>query len=353
MSQLLTQVYSMVDFKKELFANAYKKRIPLIVTIEIIGQCNFRCVHCYIDNNRRKDMLTYDEIVDFGNQVIQMGCLYVVLTGGEVLLHPDFEKIYLFFVKKGVCVSVFTNASLITTNIIELFRKYPPRVVESTIYGFSSDTYEAVTRLKAFERVRENILRLKQNGINILLKMFVVNENYQEFQDVQQFSKEHNIPFKYDSMIIAAGGTEEINHQISDERIIELIKKEMVTAAKFNEETYHYIIGSQNRKLYLCGGGRNSCWLKSNNYLRICNFLDNIEFDLKKYKVWEAWTMMQRTIEEKLSEFSECSNCSYRIYCDYCPAKSYAFYAKEDMELHPDIYCKVAKIRACMQRSDK
>lgn len=86
----------MIDFKKELFANAYKRRIPLTATIEIISQCNFRCVHCYIENDCRKNALTYEEIVDFGNQIIQMGCLYVVLTGGEVLLHPDFERIYMF-----------------------------------------------------------------------------------------------------------------------------------------------------------------------------------------------------------------------------------------------------------------
>lgn len=339
----------MIDFKKELFANAYEKRIPLTVTIEIIGQCNFRCVHCYIDNDERKDMLTYEDIVDFGNQIIQMGCLYVVLTGGEVLLHPDFQKIYLFFIKKGVCVSVFTNGSLITADIIELFKKYPPRVVECTMYGFCADTYEAVTRKSAFERVRKSILQLKQNKINVLLKMFVVNENYQEFQDVQQFSIEYGIPFKYDSVIIAASTAEEMKHQISDEGIVELTKRSMEKEVKYNEKTYQLIMGSYDKKLYLCGAGRSSCWLKSSNHLRICIFLDNIEFDLRIYKVREAWAMIEPYIEGKISESSECCNCYYRSYCDYCPAKSHIVYTKLDMELHPDIYCRIAKIRACMK----
>lgn len=343
----------MIDFKKELFANAYKRRLPLTVTIEIIAQCNFRCVHCYIDNDCRKDMLTFEEIVDFGNQVIQMGCLYVILTGGEVLLHPDFERIYLFFIKKGVCVSVFTNGSLITANIIKLFMQYPPRVVEITMYGFCEDTYESVTKQSVFKRVHENILQLKKNGINVLLKMFVVSENYEEFQNIQKFSAENNIPFKYDYMIIAAGNAEEIKHQISDECIIRLIKKGIVTAAKYNEQMYQFIMGSHDRKLYLCGAGRNSCWLKSNNRLRICNFLDNIDFDLKKYKVREAWTKMQPYIERRLSESSECGNCYYRTYCDYCPAKSHVAYVNSDMEQHSDIYCKIAKTRAYIQRNGK
>ena len=141
----------MIDFKKELFSNALKQRIPLIATIEIISQCNFRCVHCYIENKCRKDILTFEEIEDFGNQIIRMGCLYVVLTGGEVLLHPDFERIYLFFIQKGVCVSVFTNGSLINDKIINLFTQYPPRVVEITMYGFNQDTYKLVTKKNLFE----------------------------------------------------------------------------------------------------------------------------------------------------------------------------------------------------------
>ena len=105
-------------------------------------------------------------------------------------------------------------------------------------------------------------------------------------------------------------------------------------------------MGSFDRKLCLCGAGRSSCWLKSNKCLRICNFLENIEFDLEKYKVREAWNQMQAYIDKEISEFSECGNCDYRTVCDYCPAKSHVFYTRTDMARHPDIYCKVAKIRA-------
>jgi len=339
----------MVDFKKELFANAYKRRIPLTATIEIISQCNLRCVHCYVGNNCRKDILTYEEIVDFGNQIIQMGCLYVVLTGGEVLLHPDFEKIYLYFVKKGLCVSVFTNGSLVSQNIVELFVKYPPRVVEITMYGFCEETYARMTKQKMFEKVKNNILLLKHNGINVLLKMFVTTENKQDFDGVQEFSLQNNIPFKYDTMIIAACGAEESKYQISDEEVLELIRQSVSMPPKYNEETYQLIMGAYDKKLFLCGAGRSACWLKSNYRLRFCNFIDNIEFDLKKYKVKEAWSLMALYIEKSITESSECCNCSYRSYCDYCPAKSYTVYDRTDMETHPDIYCKVAKMRACNQ----
>lgn len=337
----------MVDFKKELFANAYKKRIPLTATIEIISQCNFRCVHCYVDDMCRKDMLTYEEIVDFGNQIIQMGCLYVVLTGGEVLLHPDFEKIYLFFIKKGVCVSVFTNGSLINRSIVDLFIKYPPRVVEITMYGFKVETYTLVTKSNAYDMVKKNVLLLKQYEINVLLKMFVVKENYNDFDEIFRFSVENNIPYKFDTVIIGEKDGPEMRHQIKEEKVLSLDQGGTSTTAKYNDETYQYIMGTRDNKLFLCGAGRSSCWLKSNNYLRICNFLSDVEYDLKKHKVQEAWTMMEAAIERSLSEDSDCYSCSYRPYCDYCPAKASSFFGDIDMKVCSDIYCKVAKSRVC------
>lgn len=335
----------MIDFKKELFSNALKQRIPLIATIEIISQCNFRCVHCYIENKCRKDILTFEEIEDFGNQIIRMGCLYVVLTGGEVLLHPDFERIYLFFIQKGVCVSVFTNGSLINDKIINLFTQYPPRVVEITMYGFNQDTYKLVTKKNLFENVKKNVLSLKNNGINVLLKMFVINENYKDFQSVYQFAIENKISFKFDSLIIANKDSREMNYQISENHVLELSQKVIGEDRKYNDETYNYVMNYRYNKLYQCGAGRNSCWLKSNYHLRMCNFLSCVEFDLRSCTGFEAWQQMKLYIEEDIAESSDCYKCVYRTYCDYCPAKSYVTYNTTDMNFHQSVYCKVAQMR--------
>ena len=142
----------MVDFKKDLFSYAYKNRVPLTVTIELLSDCNFRCLHCYIDKEKQtKDILSYEEVVHFGQQIVEKGCLYVVLTGGEVFLHPQFKEIYYFFVKKGVSVSVFSNGSLLNSEILNLFLKYPPRVVEITMYGFSKEKYIKVTQRECID----------------------------------------------------------------------------------------------------------------------------------------------------------------------------------------------------------
>lgn len=66
------------------------------------------------------------------NQFVENGTIYLTITGGDPLLHPDFCAIYEYAIKRGLIVTVFTNASLLTLDMLKLFVKYPPRRVEVT-----------------------------------------------------------------------------------------------------------------------------------------------------------------------------------------------------------------------------
>ena len=62
----------------------------------------------------REKELTLAEIDRIAGQAVDLGALWCLLTGGEPLLRPDFADIYLLLKKKGLLVSVFTNACLVT-----------------------------------------------------------------------------------------------------------------------------------------------------------------------------------------------------------------------------------------------
>ena len=58
----------------------------------------------------------------------------------------DFAYSYLALKKKGLLVSAFTNATLITEDHLKLFRQYPPSDIEVLVYGVTKETYERVIR---------------------------------------------------------------------------------------------------------------------------------------------------------------------------------------------------------------
>ena len=98
--------------------------------LELTARCNNDCRHCYInlpanDPAAKARELTLAEIESIADQAVEMGALWVLLTGGEPLLRPDFADIYMMLKRKGLLVSVFTNATVIRPQHIELFKISP------------------------------------------------------------------------------------------------------------------------------------------------------------------------------------------------------------------------------------
>ena len=111
------------------------RRLPLDATVETTFRCNLRCVHCYVneparDPAARARELSTDRLLRLVDEVVAEGCLEVLFTGGEVLLRPDFPEVYLHAVRRGLRVTVFTNGTLVTDKVADLFEAYRPACIE-------------------------------------------------------------------------------------------------------------------------------------------------------------------------------------------------------------------------------
>ena len=58
-------------------------------------------------------MRTADEWLKVAKEAADMGCLFLLLTGGEPLLHPEFKQIYRGLQELGIYLTVNTNGTLI------------------------------------------------------------------------------------------------------------------------------------------------------------------------------------------------------------------------------------------------
>ena len=128
-------------------------RSPTMGSLELTARCNLTCQHCYINepaNDRvaRSKEMTTEQMKRVIDQVVAEGTLFFTMTGGEVLLRPDFREIYLHAREQGLLVTIFTNATLVTERIADFLAEYPPVAIEISIYGYTEATYEAVTGIK-------------------------------------------------------------------------------------------------------------------------------------------------------------------------------------------------------------
>ena len=184
------------------------KRVLSAFEMEVTARCNNNCVHCYInlpagDRGAKDKELSLEEIKEIVDEAVSLGALWCLITGGEPLLREDFFRIYLYLKKKGLLASVFTNATLITEEHVRLFKKYPLRDVEVSVYGVTEETYERVTRTPgSFAAFIRGLTLLMGNGIKVRLKAMVMRSNVHEFPEIIHFCREKTKDyFRFDNHI--------------------------------------------------------------------------------------------------------------------------------------------------------
>lgn len=89
-------------------------REPHTCIFEITRRCNLRCVHCGNDSgepSRRE--LTRAQIRAAAHALAELGCQHVEVTGGEPLLHPEWDGLCADFAAAGLKTALITNGTLL------------------------------------------------------------------------------------------------------------------------------------------------------------------------------------------------------------------------------------------------
>ena len=344
-----------------------EKRVPFSFDLEITARCNNDCRHCYInlpagDRDAKKKELTIGQIGRIADQAAGLGALWCLITGGEPLLREDFPDIYLLLKKKGLLVSVFTNACLLTLDHIELFKKYPPRDMEVTAYGATQDTYEKVTRCPgSYAAFRRGLDLLLQSNIKVRLKAMALRSNFHELPAIASFCRQHTKDsFRFDPLLHlrfdgdAVRNREIIAERLSPEEIVVIEQADAERSESLEKNCGQLIFPDGEylncQHLFHCGAGKNSFTVSYDGYFRLCSSLWHPDclYDLKKGTLAEAWQRfvpLVRALNSFDPEFLEkCHSCPIINLCLWCPA--HAHLESGRLDAWNDYFCKVAHARA-------
>jgi len=181
------------------------QRVPLSGVIELTRRCPLKCVHCYNNlppenSQARSQELSFKEHCRILDEITEAGCLWLLFTGGEILLRKDFLDIYAYAKRKGFLITLFTNGILLTEEIADFLADAPPFTTEITLYGHTAETYERITQVPgSFERCMRGIRLLKERGLPLKLKTMALTLNLHEIGDMKKFAEEDlGISFKID-----------------------------------------------------------------------------------------------------------------------------------------------------------
>ena len=335
--------------------------------LEVTARCNNNCRHCYInlsagDLDARTRELTLQEIGCIADQAVELGALWVLISGGEPMLREDFPEIYMLLKRKGLLVSVFTNATLVSDEHIALFKRYPPRDIEVTVYGVTEETCERVTgRPGSFDAFISGLNRLLACGVKVRLKTMAIRSNFHEVEAIADFCRARTRDyFRFDPQLhLRFDRNEERNQLIESERltpeeIVALEMKDALRLAALRENCDIFIGGSSSHsgcnRLFHCGLGNSSFNVGFDGTFRLCASLwaPGTTFDLRRGTLREAWTSLVPQVRDMRSnrpEFLEkCRACPNVNLCLWCPAHAHLESGELDRSI--DYFCRVANARA-------
>lgn len=111
-----------IDYQGSVEQMLYEKATmihsPINGILELTPLCNMNCDMCFVrlspkDVEQKGRLRSGAEWIFLAKEICQAGTLFVLLTGEEPLLHPDFCTIYTALKQMGMILTVNTNGRLI------------------------------------------------------------------------------------------------------------------------------------------------------------------------------------------------------------------------------------------------
>ena len=326
---------------------------PLAGEFELIERCNMACKHCFInqpagDALARSRELSTAQVKDILDQIADAGCLQLLLTGGEPLLRPDFPEIYLHARRRGLMVLLFTNATMVTPEIIEVLKYAPPVLVEVSIYGVTRETYESVTGLPgSFDRFMNGIHLLKDSGLPLATKSALLSLNKHELPLMKAFAEELGVRFGYDGSMWPRlkGQDRSADYRLSMEDVLALDQNDPERMQTWMEY-YNASMGKSpksERYAFNCGAGYRSFHIDSRGNLDACMMVRKPSFNILELGFQKAWEELGKFRWIERTKPTPCASCSAASMCIQCPGWSQMVH--DDNESVVDYVCKLTKTR--------
>jgi radical SAM protein with 4Fe4S-binding SPASM domain len=346
---------SFLEFRER--AGLDRNRVPIEGTVETTYRCNLNCVHCYVNEpagsvEEREKELSLERLKQLVDEIVAEGTLFVLFTGGEVLLRPDFPELYLYARSKGLLVTIFTNGTLVTDRIADLFADAPPDKVEISLYGMTKETYDRVTRVPgSFEKCIAGIKRLVDRRVPLTLKTMALSWNHHEISEMEEYAKSLGLVFRFDSSLnprVDCGANRNSELQLDPERALQLDLGSPERMEGFREfcERFTRPDGEYGAdRVYTCGAGQSSFTVDPHGRLQMCQLSRKSFHDLKRGSFASGWHELFPMLRARTWQKNEvCRKCSLMALCGSCPGA--AEMETGDIEGVVPAFCELAHLRA-------
>jgi radical SAM protein with 4Fe4S-binding SPASM domain len=315
------------DAISHIYLRAEREHVPLSVVIEVTHACNVDCEHCYLDlvPDSKIDALKTDEWKRVLREVKATGCIFLTMTGGEVLVRRDFFELATYARELGFALTIFTNGTMIDEKNADRIAALRPRVEISLLGGIAA-THDAITRRRgAFDKTLAGARRLRARNVPVLLKCVLMQKNVAERDAIRAIAESMGCDVYFDVEVAPKDdGSLGPKALVADEAPLLEAMREIV-----GDATAKYGVAEITREERVastpCGAGRRTCQIGPAGDVFPCTQWSKPIGNLRRESFGEIWNhneTLARVRDMRVKDFPFCADCEILDVCGPCMALS-------------------------------
>ena len=329
---------------------------PTSVHLEIAAACNEKCVHCYIPQGIKIGIMPFDMVKSVIKQCTNLNILYITLSGGEPMLHPDFLKILSLCNDNDFSVNVLSNLTNLNEVIVEEMVANPLLSVQASLYSTDEAVHDSITGVPgSCKKTMQSILSLVHHNIPVQISCPIMKQNYNSYREVMNWGKEEGVTVSADYVIIGRcdGTSTNLQCRLQMEEIAAILKEELsepLSRESLSEEVRNNKMRLQDD--FICGVCGSSICVRANGDVFPCAGWENCVLgNINELSLKDIWFNSEKAIglrSLRRRDFTKCNSCEYEDYCTLCLVRNANENEAADPLIVNDFFCEVAKLKKCV-----
>ena len=257
------------------------------------------------------------------SELADIGCLFLVLTGGEVCCRPDLPQILELARDRGFAIRIMTNGTLLEGDRLTAVCAAEPICVDFSLYAADPARHDAITRVPgSHERTVRAIVACGAAGIRTVVKTVVMKHNVLEFEALHALVRRLGAEFAYDYALVPSDSGEERMraHGLSESELVEFMLARI--GSRVPPEGRRGSSGTDAA----CGAGRNVMAICPDGSVLPCLGYRVPVGSLAEQTVCRIWhsAELARSCELTKARAAVCEGCDLESYCVRCPGVAFA-----------------------------
>lgn len=331
-----------------VYSRAVRDKNLIGAVIELCTKCNWKCKHCYLPSH--DDLgLSKDKIFDIFNQLRELGCFDITLTGGEMFCRNDIMDIIVKARDMHFNIALYTNISLLDEEKIKELSELYIKEISCTIFSLDEDIHDSITGIKgSLKNAMKNVEFIKKYGIKLEVKTILMKENYDSYKELDKFCKENDFSYRVTSSVWAKhNGDFSYKEWLLSKKQLEKVIPEIDEIMDHKERTF-------TADSYFCNSVHYSICINYRGKVFPCINMQYVVGDIFEdtiYDIWYKSIRLDKVKELKWRDIPGCLKCDNKSHCDRCAGivllETGDIFGKCSMD------CTLADIRSKQQMKSK